>query len=696
MKKILLPLVALMLSATAANAQLKMMDNGLSLSKTAQKVSLPHVDAPVLQGGKIVSNKKAMAPAKRKEIFDLTEDQRFVGNSNALQPYTAVGLPGVNATKGGAMLSAEVLKKYAGARIIGMRFILNTTIGATNCSLVEVNGYDSQKGNFSVSAEKASGRLSTTTAVDTTSWNWNMVKFDTPYTIPSTPKDVIIGFTYKQKSTQVTDKNGNTSYSSDCYPFVVSETGSAGGFCIYATANNGVTGWFPLSLGNSWVDLCAQVIVERDGGYFDDIELNESFTQKFVQRNNGFDLAFSCRNFGSKALKDYTFGISLDNNEIATMAPKEDLTFDEYKVFQAQNVKVPAGTADGAHLLKIYVKDMKGTTPAGFLDDDTLTNVLRVYTESIPHQMQLVEHFTGQACVNCPTGYDVLNAVCANRNDIAWVAIHNYLNKEGDDEYVVDDASYISSYSAPGLPTASFNRYFFGNADLNKKYRLALNIGYTDTQNAANTFSQIIDLSNRVIPAVARVDMTQQFDVNASELTLTVRGTGVKNAAKILAGTRLTVYLTEDGQVGDQAFTSTTTRKYKHDHILRQIVSNPGGDDITWKGDNFEMKYTVAVDEDYDFSKMHAIAFINNPFVEFSSDGSQYGFYKDFEDVWVNNCNSIDLSTDLTDGISSVVPSENAKVVARYAADGTQLSAPVKGINIVKYSDGTTNTVLVK
>ena len=441
MKKILLPLVALMLSATAANAQLKMMDNGLSLSKTAQKVSLPHVDAPVLQGGKIVSNKKAMAPAKRKETFDLTEDQRFVGNSNALRPYTAVGLPGVNATKGGAMLSADVLKKYAGARIIGMRFLLNTTIGATNCSLVEVNGYSSQNGNFSVSAEKASGRLSTTTAVDSTSWNWNMVKFDTPYTIPSTPKDIIIGFTYKQKSTT----SGNA-YTPDCYPFVVSSTGTAGGFCVYATASNNVTGWFPMSLGNSWVDLCAQVIVEHDGGYIDDIELNESSTQKFVQRNNGFDLAFSCRNFGSKAIKDYTFGISLDDNEIATMAPKEDLTFDDYKVFQAQNVKVPAGTADGAHLLKIYVKDMKGTTPAGFLDDDTLTNVLRVYTESIPHQKQLVEHFTGQSCVACPYGYDMLNALCANRNDIAWVAIHNYFREEGDDEYAV-------SYTHLTLPT---------------------------------------------------------------------------------------------------------------------------------------------------------------------------------------------------------------------------------------------------
>ena len=39
---------------------------------------------------------------------------------------------------------------------------------------------------------------------------------------------------------------------------------------------------------------------------------------------------------------------------------------------------------------------------------------------------------------------------------------------------------------------------------------------------------------------------------------------------------------------------------------------------------------------------------------------------------------------------------ENAVEVARYTMDGRQVSAPVKGINLVKMSDGTTQKVLVK
>lgn len=47
-------------------------------------------------------------------------------------------------------------------------------------------------------------------------------------------------------------------------------------------------------------------------------------------------------------------------------------------------------------------------------------------------------------------------------------------------------------------------------------------------------------------------------------------------------------------------------------------------------------------------------------------------------------------------GIENVNNSSEATVVARYNVNGVQIAAPVKGINIVKMSDGTTRKVLVK
>lgn len=47
-------------------------------------------------------------------------------------------------------------------------------------------------------------------------------------------------------------------------------------------------------------------------------------------------------------------------------------------------------------------------------------------------------------------------------------------------------------------------------------------------------------------------------------------------------------------------------------------------------------------------------------------------------------------------GIDSVTTKSDAKEVSRYSVDGQKLDAPIKGLNIVKYSDGSIKKVVVK
>ena len=47
-------------------------------------------------------------------------------------------------------------------------------------------------------------------------------------------------------------------------------------------------------------------------------------------------------------------------------------------------------------------------------------------------------------------------------------------------------------------------------------------------------------------------------------------------------------------------------------------------------------------------------------------------------------------------GIDKVTTSTNAKEVSRYSANGQRLSAPAKGLNIVKYSDGSVKKVAIQ
>lgn len=58
----------------------------------------------------------------------------------------------------------------------------------------------------------------------------------------------------------------------------------------------------------------------------------------------------------------------------------------------------------------------------------------------------------------------------------------------------------------------------------------------------------------------------------------------------------------------------------------------------------------------------------------------------------VGECSSVTVKFvyDGTTAINGVADNTNATVVARYAADGTRLSAPQKGLNIVKLSNGKT------
>lgn len=65
---------------------------------------------------------------------------------------------------------------------------------------------------------------------------------------------------------------------------------------------------------------------------------------------------------------------------------------------------------------------------------------------------------------------------------------------------------------------------------------------------------------------------------------------------------------------------------------------------------------------------------------------------EEFEWQEVGDCSSITVKFvyDGTTAINGVADNANATVVARYAADGTRLSAPQKGLNIVKLSNGKT------
>lgn len=71
----------------------------------------------------------------------------------------------------------------------------------------------------------------------------------------------------------------------------------------------------------------------------------------------------------------------------------------------------------------------------------------------------------------------------------------------------------------------------------------------------------------------------------------------------------------------------------------------------------------------------------------------RYWKYKS-ADYWRNFNNIKEIDTLV--GIDTVTAHNAAKEMSRYGINGQLLNGPTKGVNIVKYSDGTTKRVMMK
>ena len=85
---------------------------------------------------------------------------------------------------------------------------------------------------------------------------------------------------------------------------------------------------------------------------------------------------------------------------------------------------------------------------------------------------------------------------------------------------------------------------------------------------------------------------------------------------------------------------------------------------------------------------------------EFSYESREWTLYvpKGTKNAYQNSrwCYCKEIIEMETSGIDSVILNPDAMEVSRYSADGQRLAVPVKGLNIVKYSDGSARKVVVK
>lgn len=644
MRKTFFTLIALLLSLTTVNAQMLTPDGSITVTRQRTAVINKH-----------------MAPAMGPNRIAMDADERIMGFYDSDEMgENALGLNGSGQFKAGVEFTKAQIGHFVGGQITKVRFALGELIGASKVSI------------FKVALESGEMTLMSEEAVASTQKGWNDVTLTTPVAVED-GVDYLICYDF----TSVPGK----------YPLVVDQDvnpgGAVDGGCLmYGNLGEGGEGWY--NFGTQYGNFCIQAVVK--GGSFPDEDITvSSFTStKFVQAGQNIAYSYRIKNNGNNIPSTYTIDVMLDNNVIATAETPIALTNSPQTV--NGNATIPADAASGKHTLAVKVTKINGQAPTEYTEDDIAGMDVSVYAESMLRQKNLVEEFTSTKCVACPYAGPVLEALSELRNDIVIMAHHDNIPSSGDPMVCDESLALSKTFNQSGNPCAMFNRYYETNTELNSAQTITLGIGYKSqyVNQAAEMLNQVIENSNNV-PAFANINIKTEYNESTRELSVEVYGSGVSEFKDYVGEDAvLSVFLTEDGIKAAQTGGS---RDAIHNHVTRKALSDAFGGAINWNGNTYSNKYTITLDSSWKPENMHVVAFINRP----------VGNETSIDDVYVNNAETCKLGESITAGIEAPITDKGTGVeVERYTVDGRKISKPVKGLNIVKMSDGRTIKVIVK
>ncbi len=641
MKKFLLSAFAMLLALTAG-----------AQNFTVEKSPNPlGVQAPAFGAFK--------APAKA----NLAANQRLVGYFDTDDCDNYVGVPKFTGSNKVAIeLTADDLAPYYGKKIAGVRFNLGQ--GETSTG-VFVQNLTLENGQIVDMADVATSDKSVTSAAGAkNTGEWHEVMFDQKVELNSSFQNLFVGFNYKQTSSN--------------YPIGVNSEVD-GPFFMYANIPSSQggkgTAWYQFQSGG--MGLAIQLIVEGDFGQNNVQPLD--FGNVMVAKGKTKNVAISFRNLGSKFTSiDYT--ISLDGKAGA----EQHLDFGkDFGLGGTHTVEIPFAAASeiGKSTVTLTITKVNGEKNACVKNSATGT-LYTVEKEFV--KRSVAEQFTGTGCGNCPSGH---------------VAMHNMHNLYGD--------QFI------GIALHQFN-------SSDPMYNYSYDLGFTGAPQCMVNRSSGILAPYEQMPEVLKKSLNE---IALAEVT--VAGTFADEDTKVNATATVNSLVAGDYDIAfiltADDLTGTTTSWKQQNYFCKgggrynSQASMPDDLKFLWdKGSSYVETYNdVLIASSYVSSKNKATL---PTLVAYGTVNSEYSLKMPtkvalkkalkHDQIYVVAL-LLDKKTGAivnagrarvtgSTGIENVNNSSEATVVARYNVNGVQIAAPVKGINIVKMSDGTTRKVLVK
>ncbi len=205
----------------------------------------------------------------------------------------------------------------------------------------------------------------------------------------------------------------------------------------------------------------------------------------------------------------------------------------------------------------------------------------------------LVEDFTGQRCINCPSAADEIKQLQAQygSDKVIAVSIHG------------GSMAQYSTSKVVGLRTPLGDEY-------NDYWNIeSWPAGLVDRRGPVATFDQWAAQVRNELERTSPVGLHLVTTYDTTSRTLTIVTT--TECSTSLAG-QLQLWITEDDitapqQMPDGTFNAT----YLHQHVLRAAVNGSWGEAVSLKeGETSSFTHTITLDESWDAQHISVVAFI--------------------------------------------------------------------------------------
>ena len=212
----------------------------------------------------------------------------------------------------------------------------------------------------------------------------------------------------------------------------------------------------------------------------------------------------------------------------------------------------------------------------------------------------LIEDFTGQRCINCPTGTEIINGIVDTygEDNVIAVGIHS------------GPLGFAGNSKTVGLMTDTGNEYYTRWDKENKMGQPWVIFNRkTSPDSHYNNWAAMV---GTIISEKANlsVKIANAYDAATRTLTTTVGADGVNGTVN----GKLQVWIVEDGIKALQMMPDGTSNKeYIHNHVFRAAVNGTWGEDVTVKeGETTTKQYSYKLPETWTADNIAVVAFVYN------------------------------------------------------------------------------------